>query len=133
MNLQSALTITPQKGFSLNIYTLHGVHPHFDILSRPLHIVSPGHTQHLSTLLKTLLFLLGIPPTPHHHKQPLCRHTKPLCGSIHLKTVLENNFQSPMFISPPPPPPSTHTTTVWVHESTVWVNTPQKSTGKLLS
>ena len=40
---------------------------------------------------------------PHQHTQPLCRYTKPLCGSIHLKTVLENNCQGPMFIRGPPP------------------------------
>ena len=36
--------------------------------------------------------------TRNHHKQPLCKHTEPLCGLIDLKSLLKNNFQSPMFI-----------------------------------
>ena len=35
--------------------------------------------------------LSGFPP-PNQHKQPLCGYTEPLCESIHLKTLQENNF-----------------------------------------
>ena len=42
-------------------------------------------------------YLSGV--LPPQHKQQLCGHTQPLCGLIDLKTLLENNFQGPMFIS----------------------------------
>ena len=49
------------------------------------------------------MFIRGLPPSTH--TQPLCRHTEPLCRSIHLKTLLENNFKGTMFIRGPPLPP----------------------------
>ena len=70
------------------------------------------------------MFIRGSPPTKTRNHG----HTEPLCVTIHLKKLLENNCQSPMFIRGPPP--STYTTTVWVHGTTVWVNSPQKTTGK---
>ena len=50
------------------------------------------------------------------HGRNLKRHTQPLCGLSDLKTVLENNFQGPMFTSPPQIQTNTmraHTTTSW--------------------
>ena len=43
MHFQSASAFRPHvyKGFPLYIYTLHSVHPHFCISSRPLQIVPP--------------------------------------------------------------------------------------------
>ena len=46
--------------------------------------------------------LSGVPPLPQH-KQPLRGRTEPLCRLTHLKTVLENNFEDPMFIWGSPP------------------------------
>ena len=43
----------------------------------------------------------GVPPP--QYKQPLCDHTQPLCGLIHLKLILEKNSQNPMFTSAHPP------------------------------
>ena len=74
------------------------------------------------------MFIRGPPINIQNH----CRDTEPLCGSTHLKKLLENNFQSPMFIKGSPPP-STYTTTVWPHKTAVWVYSPQKTTGKQLS
>ena len=31
------------------------------------------------------------------HKQSLCGHTQPLCGSINLKTLLEHTYQSNVY------------------------------------
>ena len=47
------------------------------------------------------MIIRGPHPPPHEHKQPLCGYTEPLCRSIQRKTVLENNFQGPMFIRDP--------------------------------
>ena len=58
-------------------------------------------------------------------------HTYPLCGLIHLKKLLENNFQGPIFIRGSPS--TTQTTTVWTHTTTVLVIWPQITTGKQLS
>ena len=67
------------------------------------------------------------PPTPHTqllcgHTSPLCGDTQPLCDLTDLKTLLENNFQGPMFLRVPPPQ-HTHTTTVWAYTTTVWAHT----------
>ena len=64
--------------------------------------------------------------TPSYHKQPLCGYTEPLCGSIPLQKLLENNFKGPIFISPPPP--SKHKLPLWAYGTTVWVNFPEKAT-----
>ena len=68
---------------------------------------------------------------PPQHKQPHCGHTKQLCGLFDLKTLLKNNFQSPMFTRGSPS--TTQTITVWAHTTTVLVNSPQITTGKQLS
>ena len=49
-----------------------------------------------------------------------CEGTQQLCELIHLKPLLENNFQGPMFIRGSPP--TTQTNTVWAHTTIVWVN-----------
>ena len=56
----------------------------------------------------------------NHCRCPLCVHTQSLC------TLLENNFQGPMFIRGSPYK-TTHITTVWAHTTTVY------PTGKQLS
>ena len=38
----------------------------------------------------------------------LCGHTQPLCVTIHLPKLLENNLHSPMFIRGSPLPINTH-------------------------
>ena len=52
------------------------------------------------------------------HNQRLCAHTEPLCGQFPLKKLLQNNFNNPMFTRGPPTP---FTTTLWLHDTTVWV------------
>ena len=56
----------------------------------------------------------------NHCRCPLCVHTQSLC------TLLENNFQGPMFIKGSPYK-TTHITTVWAHTTTMY------PTGKQLS
>ena len=42
-------------------------------------------------------------PDLPQHKQPLCAHTKPLCGLLDLKKLLEKTFQGPCLSGAPPP------------------------------
>ena len=91
-----------------------------------------GHTQPLCTLLKNnfqgLMFSRAAPPfSSSQHKQPLCGHTETLCGLIlsedqstsssmfqSLCTLMENNFQGPIFIRGSPYK-TAHIPTVWAH------------------
>ena len=94
------------------------------------HYVGGGKRNHCVGLLTSRNYwkttfrapcLSRVPP-PHEHTQPPCGHTDPLCGCIHLKNLLENNYQSPMFSSPPShqhTQPLTYISTVCPYRSTL--------------
>ena len=106
---------------------------------------------HLKKLLennfKGPMFIRGPPPSSQHNNhcvgirnhcvgQFSCKnYTEPLCGSIHLKKLLENNLRVPGF---PPPPLAQQTITVWPYETTMDTRnhcvgqSPLKTTGKKL-
>ena len=55
-------------------------------------------------------------PFPPQYKLALCGHKQPLCGLTQIKSLLENNFQDPIFIKGSPF--KTQTNTVWLRKTT---------------
>ena len=90
------------------------------------HTTSVWVNGHQNTTRNPLSEPMFTKPRPLKHKQQLRGHSQRLC------TLLESNFQDPMFLRVSPYK-TTHITSLWAHTTAVWVNEPQNTTGTHLS